>query len=270
MRIEPFTPALAAREVRVPTAGDDKYSRGVVGFATGSVTYPGAALLGISAALSTGVGMIRFAGDESLADGILARHPEVVKEPGRVSAWVVGSGMVASDDESMMLARAVLSEGLPSVVDAGAISVLPVHHRTVATPHAGELATALGVDRSVITDDPAAMALRAAIQWDSTVVLKGSTTYVVNPLGDAYSLSIAPTWLAMAGAGDTLAGIIGALIATRSAEIAESGRALARIAATGVLIHSVAASRASGGGPFLLDQLVAQIPGVVRDLVNLA
>lgn len=270
MRIEPFTPALAARELRVPVPADDKYSRGVLGFATGSPAYPGAAVLGVSAALSTGIGMIRFAGDEQVATGVIGRHPEVVTVPGRVSAWVIGSGMTADDDESMMLARAALSEGLPSVVDAGALAVLPVHHRVVATPHAGELATALGVERSVVADDPAAMALRAAIQWDATVVLKGSTTLVVNPLGDAFSLNQAPSWLAIAGAGDTLAGIIGALIATRADDIAESGRALARIAATGVLIHSVAASRASGGGPFTLDQLVAHIPAVVRDLVNLS
>lgn len=269
MRIEPFTPAMAARELRVPTESDDKYSRGVVGFATGSVKYPGAAILGVDAALSTGIGMVRFAGDDSVADMVIARRPEVVKEPGRVSAWVIGSGMSSDDDESMMRARAALSEGLPSVVDAGAISVLPVHHRTVATPHAGELAAALGVERATVENDPAALALRASIQWDSTVVLKGATTYVLNPLGDAYSLHFAPTWLATAGAGDTLAGIIGALIATRSNEIAESGRTMARIAATGVLIHSVSASRASGGGPLTLEKLVKEIPGVVRDLVNL-
>lgn len=268
MRIEPFTYTLAAREVHAPIVTDDKYSRGVVGFATGSPRFPGAAVLGVDAALATGIGMIRYAGDEAVAAGVLARHPEIVVDPGRVTAWVVGSGMVSDDDESMMLARAALSEGVPSVVDAGALTVLPVHHRVVATPHAGELATALGVDRELVMADPAAMALRAAIQWEATVVLKGSTTYVVNPLGDAFSLNLAPTWLAMAGAGDTLAGIIGALIATRSDDIIESGRALARIAATGVLIHSVAAARASGGGPFRLDDLVAKIPGVVRDLVN--
>lgn len=267
MRIEPFTPALAARELRAPTATDDKYSRGVLGFATGSVAYPGAAMLGIDAALSTGIGMVRYVGDESVADAVVARRPEVVKGPGRVSAWVVGSGMVASDDDAMLWARAALSEGIPSVVDAGGLGLLPVHHRVVATPHAGELATALGVERSVVKADPAAMALRAAIQWDATVVLKGSTTHIVNPLGDAFSVAVAPTWLAIAGAGDTLAGIIGALIATRTDDIAESGRALARIAATGVLIHSVAAARASGGGPFVLESLVREIPRVVRDLV---
>lgn len=260
---------MAARELRTPTATDDKYSRGVLGFASGSPRYPGAALLGIDAALSTGIGMVRYAGDESVERLVIARRPEVVIEPGRVTAWVVGSGIVPDDGDSMMLVRAALSEGLPTVVDAGALAALPAHHRVVATPHAGELASALGVDRETVTADPAAMALRAAIAWDATVVLKGATTVVVNPLGDALSVGLAPHWLAVAGAGDTLAGIIGALISTRSAEIAESGRAMARIAAAGVVIHSVAAARASGGGPFLLDALVAEIPRVVRDLVNL-
>lgn len=269
MRIEPFTPAQASRELRAPSATDDKYSRGVLGFASGSPRYPGAALLGIDAALSTGVGMVRYVGDESVDRLVLVRRPEVVVEPGRVSAWVVGSGIDTDDGDSMMLVRAALSEGLPTVVDAGALAALPAHHRVVATPHAGELASALGVDRETIAADPAAMALRAAIAWDATVVLKGANTIVVNPLGDAVSVNLAPHWLAIAGAGDTLAGIIGALIATRSADIAESGRAMARIAATGVVIHSAAAARASGGGPFLLDRLVAEIPGVVRDLVNL-
>ena len=270
MRIEPFTHAHAARELRVPTARDDKYSRGVLGFATGSVAYPGAAMLGIDAALSTGIGMIRYVGDEHVSDAVVARRPEVVKGPGRVSAWVVGSGMDSADDDAMLWARAALSEGIPSVVDAGGLGLLPIHHKVVATPHAGELATALGIDRQAVDADPAAMALRAAIQWDATVVLKGSTTIITNPLGDAFSVNLAPAWLAIAGAGDTLAGIIGALIATRADDITESGRALARISATGVVIHSVAAARASGGGPFLLDDLVREIPGVVRDLVHLA
>lgn len=266
MRIEPFTFALAAKEVRVPTSADDKYSRGVVGFATGSDAYPGAAMLGIDAALSTGVGMIRYVGSDDVSDAVVARRPEVVNGPGRVSAWVTGSGMTADDEDAMLWARAAMAEGVPTVVDAGALSVLPQHHWIVATPHAGELATALGVSRETVESDSAAMALRAAIQWDATVVLKGATTHIVNPLGDAYSVALAPPWLAIAGAGDTLAGIIGALIATRSTDILESGRTLARIAATGVVIHSLAAARASGGGPFLLDTLVAEIPGVIRDL----
>lgn len=103
---------MAARELRTPTATDDKYSRGVLGFASGSPRYPGAALLGIDAALSTGIGMVRYAGDESVERLVIARRPEVVIDPGRVTAWVVGSGIVPDDEDSMMLVRAALSEGL--------------------------------------------------------------------------------------------------------------------------------------------------------------
>ena len=49
----------AASWIAVPEEGDDKYSRGVVGFVTGSPRYPGAAVLGVEAALRTGGGMVR-------------------------------------------------------------------------------------------------------------------------------------------------------------------------------------------------------------------
>ncbi len=57
-----FGPADAAHWIAVPGDDDDKYSRGVVGFVTGSAQYPGAAVLGVEAAARTGVGMIRYLG----------------------------------------------------------------------------------------------------------------------------------------------------------------------------------------------------------------
>jgi len=61
--------------IAVPTADDDKYSRGVLGMVTGSARYPGAAVLGAEAAARTGVGMVRYLG---------APHPteEVLRRPG--------------------------------------------------------------------------------------------------------------------------------------------------------------------------------------------
>ena len=76
----------AAALVRVPTADDDKYSRGVVGFVTGSTRYPGAAVLGVEAALRTGVGMVRYLGPARPTDLVLQRRPEVVANDGRVQA----------------------------------------------------------------------------------------------------------------------------------------------------------------------------------------
>ena len=103
-----------ARLVRVPAASDDKYSRGVVGFRTGSAAYPGAAVLGVEAAWRTGAGFVRFSGPEEPARLVLARRPETVigAEPdARVGAWVIGSGSDAAtrpsaETEGMATSRA--------------------------------------------------------------------------------------------------------------------------------------------------------------------
>src|SRR5690606_24433947 len=130
--------------LRIPTAADDKYSRGVVALRTGSAAYPGAAVLGVEAAWRTGAGYVRYRGDA--ADAVLARRPETVvgSDIGRirVGAWVVGSGADAahrSEHEQTVLCR-ILAGDAPVVVDAGALdlargSAAPL----VLTPHGGEL-----------------------------------------------------------------------------------------------------------------------------------
>jgi len=80
----------AAALVAVPGDGDDKYTRGVLGVITGSTLYPGAAVLGVEAALRTGVGMVRYLGPERPSSLVLSRRPEVVTADGRVQAWLIG------------------------------------------------------------------------------------------------------------------------------------------------------------------------------------
>src|SRR3982750_3074821 len=92
-----FGPAEARAGVTVPGPDDDKYSRGVLGFATGSSRYPGAAVLGVEAALHTGVGMVRYLGPGRPTRLVLQRRPEAVTASGRVQAWVLGSGQDESD-----------------------------------------------------------------------------------------------------------------------------------------------------------------------------
>jgi NAD(P)H-hydrate repair Nnr-like enzyme with NAD(P)H-hydrate dehydratase domain len=86
--------------LRVPTADDDKYSRGVVALRTGSDAYPGAAVLGVEAAWRAGAGFVRFVGERRAADAVIARRPETVtgSEAGstRVGAWVIGSCTTSS------------------------------------------------------------------------------------------------------------------------------------------------------------------------------
>jgi NAD(P)H-hydrate repair Nnr-like enzyme with NAD(P)H-hydrate dehydratase domain len=267
MGVEVFDESEAAFEYSAPTAQDHKYSRGVVGLATGSTAYPGAALLGVDGALSTGIGMVRYVGPEEATRPLLVRRPEAVLGAGPVSAWVVGSGMSDTDTESMNRARRAMDEGKPTVVDAGALSMLPHTGLILATPHAGEMAKVFGVTRESVEGAPAEYALLAASQWNATVLLKGSTTFIANQFGDEFSVSLATPWLAIAGAGDVLGGVLGSMIATRAKDIAADQRVLARIAASSVVIHSLAAQAASAGGPFLLEQLVAQIPAVIRNLL---
>jgi NAD(P)H-hydrate repair Nnr-like enzyme with NAD(P)H-hydrate dehydratase domain len=82
---------------------------------------------------------------------------------------------------------------------------------------------------------------------------------------DVLRVRNATPWLATAGAGDALAGILGALLGTHP-----DAADLAPLAATAAWIHGEAARRASDGGPFTVLDLCAAIPGVVRDLASMS
>ena len=266
----PFTTPDAAAWIAEPSASDDKYSRGVLGDATGSDRYPGAAVLGVEAALRTGVGMVRYVGPSRATDLVLARRPEAVPGRGRVQAWLIGSGMDAADRDDALL-TALASEGVPVVLDGGALEL--ARHAsgpTVLTPHYRELARLLGADAAGIAADPAAWAARASQELGATVLLKGATTYVhaARADGPAYAVTCAPAWLATAGAGDALGGVLGALVATHAREIAEDPDALAALAASAAVLHGDAATRASAGGPFTILDLCDHLPGVVRDVLS--
>ena len=266
----PWTAADAARHIAVPVPGDDKYSRGVLGVITGSDQYPGAAVLGVEAALRTGVGMVRYLGGERASTLVLQRRPEAVTSEGRVQAWLIGSGMDHESREEAAAARSTLAmaQALPTVLDGGALDLHEAgRDPVVITPHFGELARLLGVDKAEVAADPAAWAARAADRLDVTVLLKGSRTYVAGG-GVALVAASAPSWLATAGAGDALGGILGALVATHSEAIADDRAMLARLAASASVIHGLAAHRASVGGPLTILDLAAAVPGVISGLLS--
>ncbi len=264
-----WTPDDAADRIAVPGEHSDKYTRGVLGVITGSSMYPGAAVLGVEAALRTGVGMLRYLGPARAADLVLQRRPEAVTANGRVQAWLLGSGMDHVERESLAEMTDALAQGLPTILDGGA---LDLHDRAsgpvVITPHVGELARVLGVEKTDIAADPAGFARRAADDLGVTVLLKGHTTFVAGP-GISLSAASAPTWLATAGAGDALAGMLGALVATHADEIAADPAELARLAATAAVLHGLAASRASAGGPLTILDLAAAVPATIAELLAL-
>jgi hydroxyethylthiazole kinase-like uncharacterized protein yjeF len=267
----PWAPADAASWIAVPAADDDKYSRGVLGVVTGSSSYPGAAVLGVEAALHTGVGMLRYLGPARASDFVLHRRPEAVTSAGRVQAWLLGSGVDPDhlDDETSEGFDTAASSGLPLVLDAGALGLRErATGPVVVTPHFRELARATGRSVDDVAADPAEAAVRAAGEWGCTVLVKGHRTYVASPGGTRLVAESAPSWLATAGAGDALGGVLGALVATHSDEVLAQEDALARLAATASVVHGLAAERASGGGPLtvlgLVDALPATIAGLLR------
>lgn len=200
----------------VPRPTDDKYSRGVVGIDAGSETYPGAGVLSAYGAAYACPGMVRTLGSPAVAEAVVRALPSVVTAPGRVQAWVVGSGWGERPDGAERLAE-VLSEDVPVLVDANALEFvdgLELRPDVLLTPHAGELARLLGVERSEVEADPIGHARRAADRFGATVLLKGATQYVARPGVATVDLAIpGPGWTAQAGSGDTLGGAIGTLLA---------------------------------------------------------
>jgi hydroxyethylthiazole kinase-like uncharacterized protein yjeF len=256
----------AAAWIAVPGDDDDKYSRGVVGFVTGSARYPGAAVLGVEAALRTGVGMVRYLGPGRATRLVLQRRPEAVTTDGRVQAWVLGSGQDPNDRDELTRLQidTALAQEVPVVLDAGGLDLWPrATGARVLTPHAGELARLLGLGRGDVLADRESSARRAAETTGGTVLLKGAETLVASPAGELLRVRNATPWLATAGAGDALAGILGALVATH-ADAAD----LAPLAAAAAWIHGEAARRASGGGPFTVLDLCTHLPSVVAGLAG--
>ena len=239
-----------------PDAQAQKYTRGVVGVRAGSVTYPGAGVLSVAGAASGLCGMVRYVA--GARDEVVAAHPDVVTENGRVQAWTVGSG--GGPDVATMLAEA-RADGVPLVVDADALTLVdgPIGVPAVLTPHAGELSRMTGADRADIEAAPLRHAREAARTYDAVVLLKGRHTVVARPDGRARVTTTGVPWLATAGAGDVLAGLIGALLA--------AGLEPFDAASVGSWLHGAAATYASQGGPLTAPDVARAIPAVVRDLL---
>ncbi len=266
-----WTPADARNHISVPGPDDDKYSRGVLGMITGSVDYPGAAVLGVEAALRTGLGMVRYLGPERATALVLQRRPEAVTTPGRVQAWLLGSGIdaTARDDESTARLTDALAEGVPTVIDAGGLDLLShANGPVVITPHYRELARLLTVDAAEIAANPEVWAVRAAETLSVTVLLKGHTSHIASPDGTRLVTRSGTSWLATAGTGDALGGVLGALVATHAVAIAGDSALLAKLAATATLLHGFAAARAGAGGPFTVMDLTAALPVIIAELLS--
>lgn len=303
MRPERWDAREAAAFLRAPGPQSHKYSRGVLGLRTGSARYPGAAVLTAEAAWRTGVGLVRYFtpqddpepdfGLPAPAAAILARRPETVFSSGSgedlasCDAWLVGSG---TDPRTRSLTEAQVLLGLlarptPIAVDAGALDLVLTAHRAgrlaaqvVITPHLGEFrglwrSAGLGSDPLSDARTPAQAAQEFATKFGVTVLLKGSQTVAASPGGALFAHGPATPWLATAGTGDVLAGILGALLATQAPQVQADPETLAPLAITAAMLHDSAARIAStdaaaagDGCPITALDVAQSLPRAVQQL----
>jgi ADP-dependent NAD(P)H-hydrate dehydratase / NAD(P)H-hydrate epimerase len=246
----------------------EKYSRGVVGIATGSAGYPGAAVLSVAGALAGPTGLVRYAG--GAADQVLARHPSVIaaKRVGaaaRVQAWVCGSGL-GTDGRAVTELRSVLAAPVPVVLDADAITMLvdgslagDLRGRDaplVLTPHDREFARLAGHAPGT---DRVASAQQLASWINGVVLLKGDRTVVATPSGEAWVNPTGTSALATAGTGDVLAGLLGSLLA--------GGLSPLRAAVAAAYVHGLAGREAARRGPATASDVAAALRPVLCDLL---
>ncbi|HCT9180634.1 TPA: NAD(P)H-hydrate epimerase [Corynebacterium aurimucosum] len=269
-----------------PAARSDKYSGGVVALAAGSEAYPGAGILCATAAVRATPSMVRFIGDNTITALLpeLVCHPDVVSA-GRAQAWVVGPGR-GTDSAAASELRKVLAQGLPTVIDADALTLLARntslrrtvtdHPLTILTPHEGEF-TRLYEATFGSSPDAAtgwSRALRElAEELNSIILLKGRLTRVTAPGQPQYSFNSGHSYAATPGSGDVLSGILGAVMAQLSATApaASPTEVIAEVLHAGA-IHAhaaaIAAETPDGFAPCSSSQIAAAIPQAIARLLN--
>ena len=230
-----------------------KYSRGLVHCLAGQM--PGAIALAATAAARSGAGYVRV----STSLPIAGLPSSIVQTGGadlqdeRIGCILVGPGL---GDVPQVLTLS-LTAPRPIVIDADAIGLVGeperlIGHDTILTPHEGEFKQLFGE----LEGSKAQRVLEAARRSQSVIVYKGPDTLVASPDGRLGFALPAPAWLATAGSGDVLAGMIAALRA-RGLEPFEA-------ACGGVWLHGRAAEVAGPG--MIADDLLNAIPAALAGL----
>jgi hydroxyethylthiazole kinase-like uncharacterized protein yjeF len=277
-------PAIWGGAFPQPQTGGHKYSRGHTVVLSGEMASTGAARLAARAALRAGSGLVTIASPRSALTvnaasslSVMVREAEgaeglaALLADRRLNAVVLGPG--GGIGPAMRAKVAVAADGERALVlDADALTsfgdnpkelftILANHKLSTAilTPHEGEFSRLFSsIDRIPSVKQKLEAGLAASHETGAIVVLKGPDTVIASPDGRAMIADNAPPWLATAGAGDVLSGIIGGLRA--------QGMPAFEAAAAAVWLHGEAANEAGPG--LIAEDLTELLPKVCRRLLG--
>jgi ADP-dependent NAD(P)H-hydrate dehydratase len=224
-----------------PVTEGDKDSRGRLLLIAGTREIPGAAMISANAALRAGVGKVSIATVSTVApqlglavpeariisltetrDGGLA--PSSVKQVaeliGKYDAVIAGPGMSPTPVATKLAAK-LCGAGLPVALDAAllhglapaAAAARAAEVPPILLPHSGEMASLLGCSQDEAEADPLGCGHEAAGRYQAIVLAKGPQSHVVTPEGEAWKYEGGGPGLGVSGSGDTLAGIVGGILA---------------------------------------------------------
>lgn len=279
------TPELWPSALLPPREDGNKYFRGHLVVVSGGIESTGAARLAADAALRVGAGLVTVASPSdalsvnaaALTDVMVRRSDGVgglvaLIEDARRNAFVIGPGNGVGE-VTIDRVKAALEAHRALVLDADALTsfegrldelrrFIDRQHReiVVATPHEGEFVRLFKSWAEILSPDSRIERVRAAASFLGIVfVLKGPDTIVASPDGRMIINTNGSPWLATAGSGDVLSGIIGGLLAQRFDAVTA--------ASAGVWLHAEAGRRI---GPGLAARDLAdglkQILGSLRHL----
>ena len=245
-----------------PDASAHKYNRGHLGVFSGPLISGGAARLLAIAGLRAGAGLVTIASPPG-AVMVQATHLTAIMqrsiategdlagwlEDKRLSAFVIGPGFGEAEKARGFIGQ-LARTGRPVVIDADGLTAFEGDStelsglfggetRLVITPHAGEfrrLFSLIAEDLALSKIDRARL---AAAALNAVVIYKGADTVIASPDGRCAVNSDAPPWLATAGSGDVLTGIVGAFLA--------QGMPPYEASCAAVAVHGRAANRAGSG-----------------------
>lgn len=267
-----------------------KGSFGHVLVAGGSRGMSGAAFLAAQGALRTGAGLVTAAVPagigpvmemktteamtlelpETLAGGLGPDAARLIHDfSARASVLLLGPGLGRQEDTLETAREIIRTMDRPLVLDADALYALAGHTGILAetdalavlTPHPGEMARLTGLSARQIQSDRIGAARKAAAEWGSIVVLKGSRTVIAFPDGETYINTTGNSGMATGGMGDVLAGMIAALIA--------QGASSQDAAVLGTYLHGLAGDLVAVGRPAGMTalDLAEELPAAIRSLM---